>query len=153
MTELPLADREATLALGRRLGAVARAGDVVLLDGPLGAGKTVLVRGLAQGLGSTAEVASPTFVLVRQYGGRLNLVHADLYRLDDPRDVDRLGLLEMTDDAVLVVEWPERAPALAAAAALRLHLGSGPTVTSRTATISSAAPHLEAALDGGADPR
>ena len=153
MTELPLADREATLALGRRLGAVARAGDVVLLDGPLGAGKTVLVRGLAQGLGSTAEVASPTFVLVRQYGGRLNLVHADLYRLDDPRDVDRLGLLEMSDDAVLVVEWPDRAPALAAAASLHLRLGSGPTVTSRTATISFAAPHLGAALDGAADPR
>ena len=76
-----------TSALGRALGRRLSAGDVVLLAGPLGAGKTAFVRGLAEGLGCAAdEVSSPTFTLVQEYrGGRLPLVHVDLYRLDDAR--------------------------------------------------------------------
>jgi len=146
MLELQLADLEATVELGRKVGAAAQAGDVVLLEGPLGAGKTVLVRGLAQGLGSRDDVASPTFVLVRHYAGRLALVHADLYRLNSPGEADRLGLLELAEEGVLVVEWPERAPGLAAAASLRVRLGLGPTATSRLAGIMSVAPHLEASV-------
>ena len=146
MLELELADLQATVELGRKVGAAARAGDVVLLEGPLGAGKTVMVRGLAEGLGSSDEVASPTFVLVRHYAGRLPLVHADLYRLEGPGDADRLGLLDLADDGVLVVEWPERAPALKTAASLQVRLGLGPTETSRTARMEFAAPHLEAAV-------
>src|ERR1700682_1874711 len=94
-----------TRAAGRRLGEVGVAGDVLLLDGPLGAGKTVLVQGLASGLGYSGEVASPTFVLVRQHRGRLQLVHADLYRLEQRADVEALGLLELSADGVLALEW------------------------------------------------
>ena len=146
MAALSLLDLEATLDLGRRIGAASRPGDVLLLEGPLGAGKTVLVRGVAAGLGSADEVVSPTFVLVRHYQGRLPLVHADLYRLADPADVERLGLLELAEDGVLVVEWPERAPRLEATATLRISLGAGPAETARAATILFVAPHLEPAL-------
>ncbi|MGB2940898.1 MAG: tRNA (adenosine(37)-N6)-threonylcarbamoyltransferase complex ATPase subunit type 1 TsaE, partial [Candidatus Dormiibacterota bacterium] len=86
-----------TLILGEALGRSARPGDVILLAGPLGAGKTVLVQGIAAGLGSVATVGSPTFVLVRQYNGRLPLVHADLYRLEGRKEIDGLGLLELSE--------------------------------------------------------
>jgi len=82
----------------------------VLLYGDLGAGKTAFVRGLAEGLGvSPAEVSSPTFTLVQEYrGGRVTLVHVDLYRLNDPREIDDLGLEEIGADAVLTIEWAEK---------------------------------------------
>lgn len=84
-------------------------GDVLLLDGPLGAGKTAFVRGLAQGLGaSPASVSSPTFTLIQQYdGGRLRLYHADLYRLTSVEAAD-LGLEATSEEGVLAVEWPDR---------------------------------------------
>src|ERR1700730_9545049 len=114
-------------AAGRRLGAAAEAGDVLLLEGPLGAGKTVLVQGLAEGLGCAAEVVSPTFVLVRQYRGRLELIHADLYRLDDRAEIDALGLLELSAEGVLALEWADRAPWLdvPGAAGLAITAGGG----------------------------
>ncbi|MGI8609227.1 MAG: tRNA (adenosine(37)-N6)-threonylcarbamoyltransferase complex ATPase subunit type 1 TsaE [Candidatus Dormibacteria bacterium] len=152
MPGLELPDLAATLDLGRRLGSAARAGDVVLLEGRLGAGKTALVRGIAEGLGSTDEVLSPTFVLVRHYRGRLALVHADLYRLEDPRDVDRLGLLELADEGVLVVEWPERSPRLDSFATLRIRLDLGPSGGARTGLVLSAAKHLEVAVMAASGP-
>jgi tRNA threonylcarbamoyladenosine biosynthesis protein TsaE len=99
-----------TAALGRELGATLSAGDVVLLVGDLGAGKTAFVRGLAEGLGvDRDEVSSPTFTLVQEYrGGRLPLFHVDLYRLDDPREIDDLGLDEIAEDGVLAIEWAEK---------------------------------------------
>jgi len=101
-----------TAAVGRELARSLAAGDVVLLHGDLGAGKTALVRGLAEGLGVPADdVSSPTFTLVQEYrGGRLPLFHVDLYRLNDPREIDDLGLDEIAEDGVLAIEWAERHP-------------------------------------------
>jgi len=101
---------EDTRQLGERLGALLEAGDVILLSGELGAGKTVFVQGMARGLGYRGAVSSKSFVLLGEYSGRLKLYHADLYRLDDPQQVQQLALDEISADGVLVVEWPERAP-------------------------------------------
>ena len=101
-------DETATVA--RELAALVQAGDVIVLSGNLGAGKTAFVRGLAAGLGIDPEdVSSPTFTLVHEYrGGRLTLYHADLYRLDRVATED-LGLEEMgVADGVLAIEWPDR---------------------------------------------
>ncbi|MEY2566891.1 MAG: tRNA threonylcarbamoyladenosine biosynthesis protein TsaE [Actinomycetota bacterium] len=95
-----------TRELGAALTSLVVAGDVVLLAGDLGAGKTTLTKGLARGLGVTDQVTSPTFVLMRSYEGRLPLVHVDAYRLDHLQEVIDLGLPEMLDDgAVAVIEW------------------------------------------------
>jgi tRNA threonylcarbamoyladenosine biosynthesis protein TsaE len=94
-----------TKAFGRRLSAVLRAGDLVVLDGPLGAGKTVLVQGIGAGLGVRGTVLSPTFVIARVHRGHLPLVHVDAYRLGSLDEVDDLDLDVSTDDAVTVVEW------------------------------------------------
>jgi len=98
-----------TSAAGERLVARLRAGDVVLLHGDLGAGKTAFVRGIARGLGASPDdVTSPTFTLMQEYRGRMTLVHVDLYRLA-PEEVAALGIEESTDDAaVIAVEWAER---------------------------------------------
>lgn len=99
-----------TEALGAALAPALAAGDVVVLSGPLGAGKTRLVAGLARGLGVAARVRSPSFTLVNEYrGGRLPLFHLDLYRLE-AGDTGTLGLEEMTEAGALVVEWGERLP-------------------------------------------
>jgi tRNA threonylcarbamoyladenosine biosynthesis protein TsaE len=106
-------DETETAAVGRELAATLSAGDVVLLYGDLGAGKTAFTKGLAEGLGvSRDEVSSPTFTLVQEYrGGRLPLFHVDLYRLNDPREIDDLGLDEIAVDGVLAIEWAEKLPA------------------------------------------
>ncbi|HKQ98028.1 MAG TPA: tRNA (adenosine(37)-N6)-threonylcarbamoyltransferase complex ATPase subunit type 1 TsaE [Candidatus Polarisedimenticolia bacterium] len=99
-----------TYAAGHALAAHLRVGDVVVLTGPLGAGKTVLARGLAAGLGvPPEEVRSPTFTLVNPYQGRVKVYHLDLYRIEKPSDLDELGLEEILGgDGVAVVEWGER---------------------------------------------
>lgn len=98
-----------TEAVARAFAARLEAGDVLLLEGPLGAGKTAFVRGLAEGLGAAPEaVSSPTFTLIQEYGGgRLSLHHADLYRLTAVEAAD-LGLSETGESGVLAVEWPDR---------------------------------------------
>jgi tRNA threonylcarbamoyladenosine biosynthesis protein TsaE len=98
-----------TSAAGERLAGRLRAGDVLLLHGDLGAGKTAFVRGLARGLGAAPDdVTSPTFTLMQEYRGRLTLVHVDLYRLS-PEEVPALGIGESTDaPAIVAVEWAER---------------------------------------------
>lgn len=103
------ADPEATRSLGRRLAAVATAGDLVCLYGELGAGKTQLVKGFAVGLGIDDTVNSPSFVLMSEYPGRLRLFHLDLFRLANAADVVAGGLVdERQATGVTVVEWAER---------------------------------------------
>ena len=100
---------EQTSAAGEALARTLHPGDVVLLYGDLGAGKTAFVRGLAGGLGAEpGEVSSPTFTLVQEYAGRATLFHVDLYRLE-PREVDDLGLEELiAGDGIVAVEWADR---------------------------------------------
>ncbi len=98
-----------TRRIGARLGRRLRAGDVVLLLGDLGTGKTVLAQGIGQGMGVTDPVKSSSFVLVNEYRGRLKLYHADLYRLTNAAEVADLALEESAADGVLIVEWPDRA--------------------------------------------
>ena len=110
MSDTVTRSQEDTERLAGALAATLAAGDVLLLSGPLGAGKTAFVRGLARGLGiDPGEVSSPTFTLVHEYrGGRLRLFHADLYRLGTAAAED-LGLDELgVRDGVLAIEWPDR---------------------------------------------
>lgn len=101
---------EETQSLGRELGKLLQSGDLILLVGDLGAGKTCFTQGIAWGLGFDGYAASPSFVLVREYRGRLNLYHADFYRLDNVEEIADLGLDEYLDGpGVLVVEWANKA--------------------------------------------
>jgi len=121
-----------TRAFGRRLSGLLRAGDLVLLSGPLGAGKTALAQGIGAGLGVAGEVTSPTFVIARVHrpdparGGSLPLVHVDAYRLGaavDPRaEVDDLDLDASLDDSVTVVEWGDGMVEQLAEAHLRVRI-------------------------------
>lgn len=113
LEQLITANEEETVAAGERLASGLHAGDVVLLFGELGAGKTAFVRGLARGLGAPpSEVSSPTFTLIQEYaGGRVPLQHVDLYRLE-PAEVADLGLDELIESGgVVAVEWADRWPA------------------------------------------
>ena len=119
-----LADEAATAALGARLARVARAGDVILLSGPIGAGKSHFARAFIRArLGQGEEVPSPTFTLVQTYGPPGDeIFHADLYRLTHPDEVWELGLDDAFSSAICLVEWPDRLGAHLPADALRLRL-------------------------------
>jgi tRNA threonylcarbamoyladenosine biosynthesis protein TsaE len=112
-----------TEAFGERFGARLRVGDIVLLTGELGAGKTTFVRGVARGVGSSAPVASPTFQLVRVYLGRVQLAHVDLYRVESSSEFVDLGLEELLDQGAVVVEWGDRLEAAGTALIEIEHLG------------------------------
>jgi tRNA threonylcarbamoyladenosine biosynthesis protein TsaE len=117
-----------TATAARSLAARLQAGDVVLLFGDLGAGKTAFVKGLAAGLGAAEEeVSSPTFTLIQEYrSGRLTLFHVDLYRLNDAREIDDLGLDEIALDGVLAIEWAEKLPRpVPGAMVVRIEHGDG----------------------------
>lgn len=127
MAPIMLSDPAATEALGARIAAALRPGDVVALFGDLGAGKTTLSRGVLHGLGFRGEVASPTFPIVQTYDApdvRIPLWHVDLYRIEDPDELDELGLDDARAYAALVIEWPERLGSMLWPDALRLHLAS-----------------------------
>jgi tRNA threonylcarbamoyladenosine biosynthesis protein TsaE len=104
---ISLATVDDTREFGSRLAAVLRPGDLVLLSGPLGAGKTALAQGIGAGLHVREEVTSPTFVIARVHRGDMTLVHADAYRLGDAAEIDDLDLDAAAEDAVTVVEWGE----------------------------------------------
>lgn len=119
---------EATHGLGELIGRACEGGEVIALVGPLGAGKTCLIRGVAVGLGVRREsVTSPTFALIHEYTGRVPVCHVDLYRLDERDAATDLGLEEYTESAaVTLIEWAERAPAVLPRDHLRItleHLG------------------------------
>ena len=121
-----LADEAATAACGGAIGRAARVGDVIALSGPLGVGKTALARGFLEALGHNGEVPSPSFAIVQPYESLDPAVwHVDLYRIDDPSEMEELGL-DMAADGILLVEWPERAGASAWPHALRLTLDFAP---------------------------
>jgi tRNA threonylcarbamoyladenosine biosynthesis protein TsaE len=121
---------EATIALGRQIGAQLKPPLLILLSGDLGAGKTTLTKGIVSGIGAAREeeVTSPTFTLVHKYernSGRVVPVvyHVDLYRVGDVRDLETLGLADLfTEDAIIIVEWPHKLALLTAWPVLRIHL-------------------------------
>lgn len=123
-----------TEALGRRIGAACRGGEVLLLSGDLGAGKTCLTKGIAQGLGiDPGEVTSPTFTLLQLHRGRLPLYHIDLYRVERPDEIAHLELFEeLEGPGVTVVEWPAQGGPYVPSDALRIRISSGATNQERT---------------------
>ena len=133
-----LPDDAATAALGAALAEELQPGDLVLLNGDLGAGKTALARAIIRSLADDPDldVPSPTFALVQPYATPKGAVlHADLYRLGDPREVDELGLLD-NPDAIVLVEWSERSPEIVAAATLELTLVMPPGGAGRQVTVT-----------------
>lgn len=127
-----------TFALGRRLGAVLRAGDVVVLDGELGTGKTVLAKGIAVALGVDEPVLSPTFTIVREYDAPTPLVHVDVYRLDHLQELHDLGFDDLVGgDAVAVVEWGDRVSAALPSDRLRVLLEPGQGDDDRVVSIDA----------------
>jgi tRNA threonylcarbamoyladenosine biosynthesis protein TsaE len=104
-----LFDLEAMQALGTRIAARLRPGDVVALSGPLGSGKTTLARAIIAALGYGGEVPSPTFTIVETYDLDPPLVHADFYRLDSTKEAEEIGLDDYREGAAMIAEWPERA--------------------------------------------
>lgn len=109
-TTLTLPDPDATTALAHHIAPMLGAGDVILLQGPIGAGKSHFARALIQArLGRAEDVPSPTFTLVQTYqADGVDVWHADLYRLTDAAEVDELGLTQAFDEAITLVEWPDR---------------------------------------------
>ena len=99
---------EETRELGERIGRTLQKGDILLLSGDLGTGKTCLTQGVGRGLGCKTPVNSPSFVLMNEYEGRETLFHVDLYRIEDVEELDDLGLWDYAEQGVLVIEWPER---------------------------------------------
>jgi tRNA threonylcarbamoyladenosine biosynthesis protein TsaE len=129
-----LVDEAATEAVGTALADALRAGDVVTLSGPLGAGKTTLARSLIRALGHSGDVPSPTFAIVQPYEElRPPVWHVDLFRIEDPGETQELGL--DSTDAALLVEWPERAPPGAWPDALRLTLDLAPDGSRRLTAV------------------
>ncbi|HEX4080387.1 MAG TPA: tRNA (adenosine(37)-N6)-threonylcarbamoyltransferase complex ATPase subunit type 1 TsaE [Rhizomicrobium sp.] len=113
-----------TEALARRIAAGLAVGDTVALEGDLGAGKTTLARAILRALGETGEVPSPSFTLVQHYETpRLTIAHCDLYRIEDPAEVDELGLEDALDQGAVLIEWPDRAPARIPNDALTIRIG------------------------------
>lgn len=150
-TRLRIADAEAMEALGARLAAHLRAGDLLVLDGPLGAGKTTLTRGLGAALGARGAVTSPTFVLAREHptASGVPLVHVDAYRLTSARELDDLDL--DYDGAIVVVEWGSGKLDGVAESWIDIAISRDSVDESRDVTITGNGPRwatLDAAFDG-----
>jgi len=149
-----------TVGLGRAIGASLDVGDAVLLTGELGAGKTVLVRGMAEGVGSPEPARSPTFVLLLEYPGRLTLYHCDLYRIGAAAGAGDIGLDDCLETGALAVEWPENARDALPGDALQITFEVDPETETRTISLGaggtasfSLLERVSAVLEVGADSR
>ncbi|MEW6152837.1 MAG: tRNA (adenosine(37)-N6)-threonylcarbamoyltransferase complex ATPase subunit type 1 TsaE [Actinomycetota bacterium] len=130
-----------TRALAADLAALARAGDLIVLEGGLGTGKTAFAQGFARGLGVEGPVTSPTFVLVRSYEGRLPMVHLDVYRLDRMQELVDLGISELLDeDAVTLVEWGDVVTPALPPDFLRVRIGPGEGDDERELSLAAVGP-------------
>ncbi|GAA0481372.1 hypothetical protein GCM10009096_24400 [Parasphingorhabdus litoris] len=108
-----LDDEAATIQLGKRLANILQPGDKIALSGTLGAGKTSLARGILRGLGFEADVPSPSFAIVQQYEPpdvRLPVAHVDFYRIEEPDEIQELGLDDILNEGAIIAEWPDRLP-------------------------------------------
>jgi tRNA threonylcarbamoyladenosine biosynthesis protein TsaE len=151
---------EDTRALAAELGPLLEPGDLILLAGELGAGKTAFVQGLGRGLGVTEPITSPAFVLVRSYPGRLTLTHLDVYRLDHLQELVDLGIAELLDEGgVSAIEWGDVVVPALPADLLDVRLGLGAGEDERSLTFSPVGPRwaarmtaLATALDRWASP-
>lgn len=146
---IPLNDPDETTALARQIGAYLGAGDCLLLSGDVGAGKTHFARALIQSLLSAAEdVPSPTFTLVQVYDASsgLEIWHADLYRLSDPSEVEELGLTEAMEQAICLIEWPDRLATLRPEDALDITLTATDVEDHRILTANWSDPKWDAKL-------
>jgi tRNA threonylcarbamoyladenosine biosynthesis protein TsaE len=129
-----------TRAVARSLAALLEPGDVLLLAGPLGAGKTQFAKGLGEGLDVKEPIVSPTFTLAREYEGRLRMVHVDLYRLDTLGEVIDLALDEVEPDAITVVEWGDVAVAVLPAEHLLVRIELADDADERNITFEPSGP-------------
>jgi tRNA threonylcarbamoyladenosine biosynthesis protein TsaE len=125
MEALTTKSAEATEAVGEAIGSQLRVGDLVVLSGDLGAGKTTFAKGLARALGVTEPVTSPTFTIVQEYDGRVPLAHVDVYRLDRIQELHDLGFEELLESRVTVVEWGEAIALVLPRDRIEVRLGPG----------------------------
>ncbi len=137
-----------THEFGRMLGALLEPGDVVALRGELGAGKTVLAQGVAVALGFDGYVSSPSFVIVNEYRGRVDIRHVDLYRIEDESEIDDLGYRELFfGDGVALVEWAERGASFLPGDRVDVLIETAGRER-RTFTVTSSGPRSEAIVRG-----
>ena len=140
-----LASEEGTLEFGKGLGRLLLGGDTLALTGDLGAGKTLLTRGIAQGLGIPAnQVNSPTFTLIQAYDSPIPVIHVDLYRLESSAEIWQLGLEDYFNEKnIVIIEWADRCLQALPPDYLGLHLEHGATETTRNLTIQPTGPRSQ----------
>lgn len=142
-------DVQQTIALGHLLGSQLQRGDIILLSGDLGAGKTHLSKGIVAGTGSQDAVTSPTFVFINEYRTptRLTLYHVDLYRIENPAELDGIGLADATaGHGIALIEWPERDPELTQLPHLSIHINHR-TATEREIVCTAYGPRAQALIN------
>ncbi|MCY4474201.1 MAG: tRNA (adenosine(37)-N6)-threonylcarbamoyltransferase complex ATPase subunit type 1 TsaE [Chloroflexi bacterium] len=149
MSELRIVSEteDRTVAIGRALGSEIRAGDVVLLHGEMGAGKTCMTRGIALGAECEVSARSPTFIILAEYPGQVRIFHCDLYRITGAADVYDLALDETLDRGALVVEWPENAEGVLPDDALEVRINPDSKTDNRVISMDGSGPNSCALLD------
>ena len=138
---------EMTELLGEVIGKVLHKGDVLLLRGDLGAGKTALARGIARGANCSVSARSPTFIIVAEYPGSPTIYHCDLYRIAEPDEVDDLGIHENLSHGALLVEWPENGQDALPQDAVTIEISTGVTADDRNLSFSPSGSAARALLD------